>query len=276
MGRIPLSRVLLAVLVAAGVAISLGPYVWTLFTSLKSEAELLRTPLTYIPENPTLQNYEAVFKQNPFGRFLLNSFIVAASSTALCIVLASLAGYAFGRLRFRGRTPLLMAVLAFSTLPVMSLIVPLYIIIQRLGLLNTYPGLIIPYVTWSLPLAVFILTNFFRQIPRDLEESAWIDGAGRLQALWHVIVPLSGPGIVSAAIIVFITVWNDFLIALTLVSSVSMRTVTVGIALYRGEYAFPWGTITAAVCLATIPIALLLMVGQRWVTSGLLRGSLKG
>ncbi|BAS26281.1 carbohydrate ABC transporter permease [Limnochorda pilosa] len=275
--RIPrVRRTWFSILVILGVGISIGPYVWTLLTSLKTEDELFQVPVTYLPQVPTFENYVNVFAQNPFGRFILNSLIVCTVATTVVLVLGSLAGYAFGRLRFPGKGPLLLGVLAFSTLPVMSLIVPLYTIVQGLGWLNSYLGLIIPYVTWTLPLAVFILTNFFRQISKNLEESAWIDGATRLGALRHVIAPLSGPGLVSAATITFVNIWNDFLIGFTLVSQREMRTVTVGITMYQSEFAFPWGTITAAVSIATIPVAILLLFGQRWVTSGLTAGAIKG
>lgn len=261
---------------AVAIMVAVSPYLWTLVTSFKTERELFTVPITYLPKEPTLDNYRTVFTDNPFGRFLFNSALVASISTAITLLLASLAGYAFSRLRFRGQTAALFFVLGLSALPIMSMIVPLYMIIQGLGLLNRYQGLIAPYVTWSLPLAIFILANFFRQIPRELEESALIDGATWLGALRYVIAPLSGPGLASAAVIVFVHVWNEFLIGLTLVSSVHMRTITVGIALYQSEYAFPWGTITAAVTLAALPIVLLLLVGQRFVTSGLTSGALKG
>lgn len=270
------TRYVFGLTLAVAILVAISPYVWTLVTSLKTESELFSVPITYLPADPTLDNYRKVFTDNPFGRFLFNSALVASISTAITLFLGSLAGYAFSRLRFRGQTTVLFFVLGLSALPIMSMIVPLYMIIQGLGLLNTYQGLIAPYVTWSLPLAIFILANFFRQIPRELEESALIDGATWVGALRYVIAPLSGPGLASAAVIVFVHVWNEFLIGLTLVSSVHMRTITVGIALYQSEYAFPWGTITAAVTLAALPIVLLLLVGQRFVTTGLTSGALKG
>lgn len=255
---------------------SLAPYLWTLFTSLKSERELYQFPVTYWPHAPTLVNYVAVFTQNPFGRFLLNSAVVTVASTVLCLFIASLAAYAFARLKFRGREILLVGLLVVAMIPLITVIVPLYILVRNLGLLNTYWGLIGPYITYSLPVAIFILTAFFREIPHELEEAALIDGCTRLNTLWRIIAPLAAPGLITAGIIVFVYTWNEFLVALTLTSTNDVRTITVGIALYRGEFAFPWGVISAAVVLATIPITALILLGQRLVIRGLTAGAVKG
>jgi multiple sugar transport system permease protein len=255
---------------------SLAPYLWTLFTSFKTERELYQFPVTYWPHSPTIVNYIQVFTQNPFGRFLLNSTIVTVASTALCLFIASLAAYAFARLRFRGREILLVGLLIVAMIPLITVIVPLYILVRNLGLLNSYLGLIAPYITYSLPVAIFILTAFFREIPHELEEAALIDGCTRLNTLWRIIAPLAAPGLVTAGIIVFVYTWNEFLVALTLTSTADVRTITVGIALYRGEFTFPWGVISAAVTLATIPIMTLILLGQRLVIRGLTAGAVKG
>lgn len=263
-------------IVALVVVYSLAPYVWTIFTSLKTDRELYQFPVTYLPQDPTVINYVHVFTRNPFGRFLLNSAIVAISSTLLCLFIASLASYAFARLRFRGNRPLLIGLLVVAMVPLITVIVPLFILIRGLGLLNTYPGLMGPYVAWSLPVAIFILTAFFREIPEELEEAALIDGCSRVGTLWRIIAPLAAPGLATAGIIVFVNTWNEFLVALTLTSSTEMRTITVGIALFRGEFSFPWGVISAAVLLATVPIVTLIMLGQRLVIRGLTAGAVKG
>jgi multiple sugar transport system permease protein len=272
----PLRRIGQWVLVGLVVVWSLAPYLWTLFTSLKSERELYQFPVTYWPDVPTLINYVAVFTQNPFGRFLMNSAIVTVTSTVLCLFIGSLAAYAFARLRFRGRETLLVGLLIVAMIPLITVIVPLYILVRNLGLLNSYLGLIAPYVTYSLPVAIFILTAFFREIPHELEEAALIDGCTRLNTLWRIIAPLAAPGLITAGIIVFVYTWNEFLVALTLTSTNDVRTITVGIALYRGEFAFPWGVISAAVTLATIPIMALILIGQRLVIRGLTAGAVKG
>ena len=275
-GRRTLGRIAFAALVVLVVAYSLAPYVWTLLTSLKTERELYQFPVTYLPHAPTLVNYVHVFRGNPFGRFLLNSCIVAATSTVLCLFLAVFASYAFARLTFPGSRIVLLAILTVAMIPLITVIVPLYVLVRGLGLLNTYGGLIGPYVTWSLPVAIFILTAFFREIPRDLEEAAAIDGCSRVETLWRIIAPLAAPGLVTAGIIVFVNTWNEFLVALTLTSSTEMRTITVGIALFQGEFAFPWGVISSAVLLATIPIIGVILAGQRLVIRGLTAGAVKG
>ena len=271
-----LGRASFAGLVGLVVAYSLGPYAWTLVTSLKTERELYRFPVTYLPQAPTLINYVHVFSGNPFGRFLLNSCIVALTSTVECVFLAVLASYAFARLRFPGHRVLFLAILIVAMIPLITVIVPLYVLVRGLGLLNTYAGLIGPYITWSLPVAIFILTAFFREIPRDLEEAAAIDGCSRVGALFRIIAPLAAPGLATAGIIVFVNTWNEFLVALTLTSSTEMRTITVGIALFRGEFTFPWGVISAAVLLATVPVVVLILLGQRLVVRGLTAGAVKG
>lgn len=264
------------ILIAVVVVYSLAPYVWTLFTSFKSEHELYQFPVTYFPQRPTIINYVQVFTQNPFGRFLFNSGLVSITSTLICLFLAGLAAYAFARLKFSQSALLLVAILIVAMIPLITVIVPLYILVRGLGLLNTYAGLIAPYVTYSLPIAIFILSAFFREIPHELEEAALLDGCTRMNTLWRIIAPLSTPGLITAGIIVFIQTWNEFLIALTLTSTTSVRTITVGIALYRGEFTFPWGVISAALILATIPIVTLILLGQRLIIRGLIAGAVKG
>ncbi|MDQ7858122.1 MAG: carbohydrate ABC transporter permease [Armatimonadota bacterium] len=275
-GRAPVLRVGHWLLVGVVLVWSLAPYLWTLATSFKTERELYQFPVTYWPHAPTIVNYVAVFTQNPFGRFLLNSALVTVISTVACLFIAALAAYAFARLRFRGREALLVGLLIVAMIPLITVIVPLYILVRNLGLLNSYAGLVAPYVTYALPVAIFILTAFFREIPQELEEAALIDGCTRLNTLWRIIAPLAAPGLITAGIIVFVYTWNEFLVALTLTSTNEVRTITVGIALYRGEFTFPWGVISAAVTLATIPIMVLILLGQRLVIRGLTAGAVKG
>lgn len=275
-GRSRLGGVGFAVLVVLIVIYSLAPYAWTVLTSLKTERELYQFPVTYFPRKPTTINYEQVFTQNPFGRFLLNSAFVSVTSTLICLLLAALAAYAFARLKFPRSNILLVAILIVAMIPLITVIVPLYILVRGLGLLNTYGGLMAPYITYSLPVAIFILSAFFREIPHELEEAALLDGCTRMNTLWRIIAPLSAPGLITAGIIVFIQTWNEFLVALTLTSTTEVRTITVGIALYRGEFAFPWGVISAAVILATIPIVTLILLGQRLIIRGLTAGAVKG
>ena len=263
------------------------PALWLLITSFKRENELFRIPITYLPQNPTLQNYVDVFVQNPFALFLRNSFIISVAATLLCVLFAALAGYALGRLRLRGRKLIMTGIVMTSMFPALVLLVPLYRLFRGVefpllgglmtpNLLNTHWALIIPYVALSLPIATLILTSFFQLIPDDLESAATVDGCSRVGALFRVIMPLSAPGIVTAGIIVFVNSWNEFLLALTFNTDLEMRTVPVGITLYQGEFAFPWAIISAAVTLGIIPLVVLIIFFQQRIISGLTAGGVKG
>ncbi len=281
----------------------LFPAVWLFLTSLKSENELTRIPITYLPLHATLHNYVSVFTENPFGRFLLNSAVVSLAATLVCVLFASLAGYALARLRLRGRRAILTAIVMTSMFPALVMLVPLYRLfvgvevplltplfgyLHALGwgflpttvmtpnLLNTYWALIIPYVALSLPITTLILTSFFQLIPDDLEAAATVDGTSRVGALFRVVAPLSAPGVVTAGIIAFVNSWNEFLLALTFNTATTMRTVPVGITLYQGEFAFPWALISAAVTIGIVPLVLLILFFQQRIISGLTAGGVKG
>lgn len=251
------------------------PLVWIGLTSLKSEDELQRFPVQYLPGHPAWGNYARVFSEQPFGRFFLNSVVVSGVSTLLCVVVAALAAYALARLKLRGRALYTTLVVVFSMFPVVSLVVPLFRIMRGAGLLNSYPALILPYTALSLPVAILVLIAFFSGIPRDLEAAAMIDGCSRLGALWRVVVPLSAPGIVTAALLIFVNSWNEFLLALSFNTSRAMRTVSVGVTLYQGEFAFPWPLISAAIVIAVVPLVLLIVVFQKRFVTGLTAGGVK-
>lgn len=252
------------------------PAIWILFTSLKTESELLRFPITILPQDPTFANYVRVFVDQPILLFLGNSLVVAALSTALCIFVSALAAYAIVRLRIPGRNIVLSVLLAVSMFPLISLMVPLFQTMRALGWLNTYPALIFPYAVLSMPVCTLVMASFFQDIPADLENAAMIDGCTRLGALWHVVVPLAAPGVFTAAILAFVNAWDEFLLALTLSSRVSSRTLPVGITLYQGEFAFPWPIISAALIVAIVPVCLLIALFQERVVSGLTAGGVKG
>lgn len=292
-GRALADRLFLTAALLLVVANGLFPAVWLFLTSLKRDAELTRLPITYLPEAPTLDNYVAVFVQNPFARFLLNSAVVSLGATALCVLFAALAGYALARLELPGRRTVMTGIVMTSMFPALVLVVPLYRIFRGVelawlsslpflgtvttpNLLNTYWALILPYTALSLPIATLILTSFFQLIPRDLEAAATVDGATRLGALFRIILPLSAPGIVTAAIIVFVNSWNEFLLALTFNTDFEMRTVPVGITYYQGEFAFPWAIISAAVVIGIVPLVLLILLFQQRIISGLTAGGVKG
>lgn len=263
---------------AAGLVVVNGffPALWILFTSLKPEAELVRKPITWWPQAPTLANYVQAFTDQPLGRYLLNSAIVATLSTLLSLVVSALAAYAIARLNLRWRQGVLTAIVASSMFPLVTLLVPIFETMRALGLLNTYTALVLPYTVLNLPVCTLVLVSFFQGIPRDLENAAMIDGCTRLGALWHVVVPLAAPGVFTAGILAFVNAWDEFLLALSLNAGAQMRTVPVGIALYQGEFSFPWPIISAALIVALVPMALLIAAFQERVVGGLTQGGLKG
>lgn len=252
------------------------PALWILFTSLKTEAELTVKPITWLPHVPTAANYLRAFTDQPLLLFLFNSFMVAILSTALTLFVSVLAAYALARLHIRGRDLILSAIIAVSTFPLVTLLVPLFEIMRALGLLNTWVALILPYTVLSLPVCTLILVSFFEGIPRDLENSAMIDGCTRIGALFKVVVPLAAPGVFTAGILAFVNAWDEFLLALSFNSNPSLRTLPVGITLYQGEFAFPWPVISAALVVGIVPVAVLIVIFQERVVSGLTSGGIKG
>jgi multiple sugar transport system permease protein len=252
------------------------PALWILFTSLKTEAELTAKPITWLPHAPTVANYLRAFTDQPLLLFLFNSFMVAILSTALTLFVSVLAAYALARLQLRARDLILSAIIAVSTFPLVTLLVPLFEIMRALNLLNTWVALILPYTVLSLPVCTLILVSFFEGIPQDLENSAMIDGCTRLGALFKVVVPLSAPGVFTAGILAFVNAWDEFLLALSFNSNPMLRTLPVGITLYQGEFAFPWPVISAALVVGIVPIAVLIVIFQERVVSGLTSGGIKG
>jgi len=254
----------------------LFPALWILFTSLKTEAELSRIPITYWPDNPTLANYQRAFREAPLARYFLNSAVVAAGATLLCVTVSAMAAYALARLRIPYAGGILLSLVALAMFPPATLLVPLYQIFTGLGLRNTYLGLILPHAALSLPVAVLVLYSFFKTIPKDLEAAALVDGCTRIGALRYVVLPLSGPGVFTAALLAFVNSWDEFLLALTLNPAKEMRTLPVGITLYQGEYLFPWPLISAALVVALVPVALVIALFQERIVAGLTQGALKG
>jgi ABC-type glycerol-3-phosphate transport system permease component len=253
----------------------LFPVYWMLVASVAPESQLFDAP-ALVPVAPSLDHYRALFDERDFLIPIRNSLIVAGATTAVAIPLAVLCAYALARLPMRGKSAVLALILAVSMFPQISIVPPLYLWLRFVGLLNTYPGLVLPYLTFSTPLAVWILTGFFRQLPRDLEEAAMLDGASRLRALREIVLPLAAPGVASAAILTFLYSWNEFLFALSFTLGPERYTVPVAITLFRGRYQVPWGQILAAASIATVPVALIVLAFQRRIVSGLTAGATKG
>ena len=255
-------------------------FYWMISLSLKTPASV--TDGRFLPAHWTFDNYKTLFdggfSNSPFLHPLINSLLIAMISTAIAIVLAAFAAYAIARLDFPGKTLILAGALAIAMFPAISTIGPLFDMWRSIGLYNTYPGLIIPYLTFSLPLAIYILVAFFREIPWDLEQAAQVDGATPAQAFRRVILPLAAPGTFTAAILVFIFCWNDFLFAITLTSSNASRTVPAALAFFTGtsQFTAPTGNIAAAAVIVTIPIIIFVLFFQRRIVAGLTAGAVKG
>ncbi|KRE53141.1 sugar ABC transporter permease [Arthrobacter sp. Soil736] len=262
--------------VLAVMAFSLVPFYWLINTSLKAGASLGAGEL--FPSQPTLDNYLVVFRNPDFFLALRNSVIIAVVTTAVALVFASFAAYALARLKMKRKALLLTLILSVTTFPAIAIAAPMFSIWREIGLYDTLIGLIIPKLTFALPLAIYTLTSFFREIPKELEESAYIDGASPFLAFRKVILPLAVPGLATTAILVFISVWNEFLLAVTLTTSPESRPVPVAIAFFNGtsEYDQPIGAISAASVLITIPLVILVLVCQKRIVAGMTAGAVKG
>jgi multiple sugar transport system permease protein len=243
----------------------LGPFCWQVLTSFQSESGRF-----------SLQNYLAAFQGRPFGQVILNSFVVAIATAACCIAIGASAAFAIAKLEFRGRRLLLGATLGCSMFPPIATVSPLFLVLRRLGLQDELAGLILPYTTFALPLTVWVLTSFFREIPDDLYSAARVDGCSPFRAFRSIFLPLAAPGIATAAILVFIFAWNEFLYALTFISSPEKRTVPVAISLFATGQKEPWHEIFAASTIVSVPLLALTIVFQRRIVSGLTAGAVKG
>ncbi len=266
----------LYVIAAITVVISFFPIVWLLFTSLKLAADIYAWPPVYIPNPPTLQNYIWIITETPeLLRYILNSFIIASATTLCILIFGGLAAYSLTRLRYRGRHATMLGMLAVSMFPPIALLPAMFLTFLKLGLLNKYPSLVIAHTGLYMPMAIWILSNYFKTIPYDIEDAARVDGCSVVRIFWNVVLPLSIPGLVSTGLIVFIFSWNEFPLSLVLLTKNTMRTAPVGISLYPGEFAFPWETISTATFLAIIPILIITAIFQHHIIGGLTAGSNK-
>lgn len=267
-------------LVAAGsvllVLVCLFPFWWMLLSSIKTLRELYTVPPVWWPSAPTLDNYYTVLFESNIPRYFLNSVIISVGSTGLALLLAIFASYGFARFRFTGSRMLQLFVLIGQLLPTAAIIVPLFITLRVLGLVNTYLGLILVYMIITLPLSVWMLTSYFRAIPRELDEAATIDGASRLGILFRIVLPLSTPGIVAVLVYAFVTTWNEFIFALCFATDSSVKTLPIGLAEFSTEFNTDWGAVMAASVIMTLPIALLFLSMQRLFVGGLTAGATKG
>lgn len=271
-----LRRALFYALVAAIVFYTVFPFYWAVVSSLKSGSAIFR--VEFLPATPTLENYRALFAEQPFARNIVNSLIVASVATAISLALAVTAAYALGRIKFRGRAAILFAVLSISMFPQIAVLSGLFELIRAAGLYNTLTGLIFSNLILTLPFTTWVLTAFLRELPRELEDSAQIDGASSLRTMIEIFLPLMAPALAATGLLAFILAWNEFLFALTFTLSNEQRTVPVAIALITGAsaYELPWGRVMAASVIVTVPLIGMVLLLQRHIVSGLMAGAVKG
>ena len=252
------------------------PFYWAIVSSLKAGSDLFK--VDFWPRHPAWDNYVAVFREQPFGRNILNSIFVACSTVLLSLSLAVAAAYALGRIQFRGRTTLLIVVLGVSMFPQIAVLSGMFELIRYLGLYNNLLSLTLSYMIFTLPFTVWVLTTFMRELPKELEEAAIVDGAKPYTIVTKVFMPLMGPALATTGLLAFIAAWNEFLFALTFTLSSEERTVPVAIALISGasSYELPWGNIMAASVIVTVPLIVLVLIFQRRIVSGLTAGAVKG
>lgn len=259
-------------------AYCLLPFAWMFIVSIAEERSYFTRAIEYIPSHPTLDNYRHVFEVMPFARYFGNSMLVAIATMLLTLAVSVTAAYAFARFRFPGRRVMILGMLLVYMLPGIVLLVPLLVIFKTLGMINTYQSLILAETTHAVPFAVWLLSGYFASLPRELEESALVDGCTPVQALIRIVLPLSLPGIVAAGLFVFIASWNNFIFAFMFTSGEEVRTLPVALRSFiQGEaHFFPWGTIMGSAVLTTLPVALLFLLFQRYLIRGLTAGSVKG
>jgi len=270
-----LSQTIMYAVAAIIVIYCLFPIAWIFITSIKPPGAEFHIPIEYIPSKVSLDNYIEIFVKHKFHYYLLNSLVVASATTILVLAIGSLSAYAIARLRFRFRILSLLTILVVGMMPSIVMILPIFLIIRELGLMNTWLGLIITHTIFSLPIAVWLLASYFAELPFDLEDAAKIDGYTPFSIYRKIIMPLSVPGLFSAGILAFIASWGEFMFALTLTHTIQARTALVLITTLPGAYHLKWGMINAGVILTLIPIIVIVLVFQKWVMRGLTAGAVK-
>jgi multiple sugar transport system permease protein len=275
-GRGALGSVLFYVFLFLFVLVSMFPLIWIFKMSIITRAELFQSPPTILPANPTSQEYAQIFSDPAFQQALLNSAIISGVTTVICLFFGSIAAYAIARLRFRFKSPVMTLILAISFFPAVAIIAPLFLQYSALGLIDTYWAAIISDTVFALPLTVWLLVAFFKELPKDLEEAAKVDGATTIQAFRKVIVPLAAPGVFTTAILTFIFAWNEFLFATTFLFTPDTQPVTVVIPNFASQYTVDYGAQAAAAVVVTVPLVIMVLIFQRRIVSGLTAGAVKG
>jgi multiple sugar transport system permease protein len=257
-------------------ALILLPFYWMIITSFKPTGDISAYPPSLFPGRWTLNHYTAAFTRYGFDIYIRNSVIVACTSTLLVLMFSSMAGFTIARLPVRGKVPILIMLLVISMFPPIAIVSPLYMFMRELGWLNTFQALIVPYTAFNLPFAIWIMRNYFLQIPSALLEAAKVDGASAFHTFWRIFLPLTTPGLFTTAVFTFVASWTEFFMAFVFNSSNTMRTIPVGIALFSDQYTVPYGDIFAGSIVAVLPIVVLVIVFRKWIVSGLMAGAVKG
>jgi ABC-type glycerol-3-phosphate transport system permease component len=275
-GRRSLNMVLFYVFLVLFVFVSIFPLLWVFKMSIVTKTELFATPPTVLPQNPSGAEWALVLGDSTFQKALINSTIIAGVTTVICLFFGSIAAYAISRLRFRFKSPVMTLILAISFFPAVAIIAPLFIQYTQLGLIDTYASVIITDTVFALPLTIWLLVAFFRELPVDLEDAAKVDGATTIQAFRKVIVPLAAPGVFTTAILTFIYAWNEFLFANTFLFDETTQPVTVVIPNFATIYTVDYGAQAAASVIVTVPLVIMVLIFQRRIVSGLTAGAVKG
>ncbi|RWQ43636.1 MAG: carbohydrate ABC transporter permease [Mesorhizobium sp.] len=252
-----------------------GPFIWQFSTSFQLDKALTSGSPSLIPNPFTLEHYYNAFIEKDLHRYVWNSLVVSLATTFLCLFVGSLAAFALSRLNVKGRFGILMVILSVSMFPQIALVGPLYLVATNLGLLDTYTALVITYLALGLPLVTWVLFGYFETLPREIDEAARMDGVSIPGLLWHIILPMSLPSLVTTGLLAFITAWNEFLFALAFTSNFDRQTIPVGIANFTNLYYVPWGDIAAASAVVTVPLIVLVLFFQRHIIEGLTQGGIK-
>jgi ABC-type glycerol-3-phosphate transport system permease component len=251
------------------------PLYWMLVASLTPESRLFGVP-QMVPHSLGLEHYRALFGERQFWLPIRNSLIVAGATTVLAILLGAPCAYAMARMQFRAKSWLLAVVMAVSMFPQISVVSPLFLLLRSIGLIDTFPGLVLPYLTFAMPLAIWLMSAFLRELPWEIEDAARLDGAGPVRTVIEVALPLAAPALATTAILTFLYAWNEFLFALSFTLGPERQTVPVALALFRGRYQVPWGQILAGSVVASLPVAVVVLAFQRRIVKGLTAGAMKG
>ncbi|MCL4371069.1 MAG: carbohydrate ABC transporter permease [Chloroflexi bacterium] len=260
-----------------------APFVWMVISSISQQKELSSVPIHWLPEHPTLENYVALFSgsassiaSSEFARSLVNSTVVALVTTGFCLLVGVPSSYAFTRLPFRGRRSLFLLIVFAQMLPSIALIIPMYVLMSKIELVNSVPGLVIVYSTFTLPFVVWVMTGYFQTVPKELEEAAMIDGAGRVGVLVRIVLPLALPGLAAATIFSLLNAWSEFFLAVVFTSTEVSKTMPVVISEFAGRFSIDYGAMNAAAVLGSLPPILFALLLQKYIVSGLTAGAVKG